>query len=74
MKDEKTWMKYDLVKQLALLLMEDGKAATLTDALDTVINSETFQRLLNDRTGLYYQSPRYVYDFLHNELITGKAE
>ena len=72
MKDEKELMKYDMVAKLALLLIEDGKATAMDDALDTVINSETYQRLMDDKSALYYQSPRYVYDFLLNEIVTGK--
>ena len=61
-----------MVAKLALLLIEDGKATAMGDALDTVINSETYQRLMDDKSALYYQSPRYVYDFLLNEIVTGK--
>ena len=64
--------QYDMVAKLALLLIEDGKATAMGDALDTVINSETYQRLMDDKSALYYQSPRYVYDFLLNEIVTGK--
>lgn len=74
MKDEKELMKYDMVTKLALLLIENGKASAMDDALDTVINSETYLRLMDDRTALYYQSPRYVYDFLLNEIVTGKMK
>ena len=59
-----------MVAKLALLLIEDGKASAMGDALDTVINSETNQRLMDDKSALYYQSPRYVYDFLLNEIVT----
>ena len=31
-------------------------------------NSETFARLQNADTGMFYQSPGYVYSFLANEL------
>ncbi|WP_297646690.1 hypothetical protein [uncultured Treponema sp.] len=37
-----------------------------------VYNSETYEKLINPRTGLYFQSPLYVYDFLKNEVLTGK--
>lgn len=63
-----------MVAKLALLLIEDGKASAMGDALDTVINSETYQRLMDDKSALYYQSPRYVYDFLLNEIVTGKMK
>ena len=72
--DEKQIMKNDMVIKLAMLLIDKGEASTMTDALDIVINSETYQRLIDDKAALYYQSPRYVYDFLNNELLTGKVK
>jgi hypothetical protein len=63
-------MKLDMVKNLALLLMDDDPQLTMEQALATVINSDTYQRLQRDVTGLYHQSPRYVYSFLKSELTT----
>ena len=37
---------------------------TLEKAMDTLYNSETFARLQDANTGLYYQSPGYVYAYL----------
>ncbi len=45
---------------------------TVSQALRVVYNSETYEKLLNPKTGLYFQSPLYVYDFLKNEVLTGK--
>ncbi|MBQ9677493.1 MAG: hypothetical protein IJV44_05080 [Prevotella sp.] len=67
-------MKLDMVKNLALLLLEEEPQLSLEHALATVINSETYQRLMRDATHLYYQSPRYVYSFLHSELTTGSIK
>lgn len=64
-------MKLDMVKNLALLLLDDEPQLTMEQALSTVFNSDTYQRLLRDATGLYYQSPRYVYSFLQSEIKTG---
>ncbi len=72
--DEKELMKNDMVAKLAILLTEDGKARTMSEAIGTVVNSDTYQKMLNDNAGLYYQSPRYVYDFLKNEIVTGKMQ
>lgn len=66
-------MKLDMTKNLALLLMESNLEMTMEQAISVVMNSETYQRLLNDATHLYYQSPRYVYDFLDKELKLGKV-
>ena len=71
--NETEQMKLDMVKQLALRLMDDQPQLTMEQALATVINSDTYQRLQRDATGLYYQSPGYVYSFLQNELIKGKV-
>ncbi len=72
--EEKEMMKVDMVTKLSILLAEEGKVRTMPEALDAVINSETYQRLMDDKTALYYQSPRYVYDFLRNELLLGKVQ
>ena len=74
MMDERQLMKDSMLTKLAILLIDDGKASSMTESLDIVINSETYQRLIDDKAALYYQSPRYVYEFLKNELLTGKAE
>lgn len=70
--NEKQAMMNDIVKELVVLLIED-RGMQMEDALDTVFNSETYGRLMDERTKLYIQSPRYVYDFLKTELLTGKV-
>jgi len=45
---------------------------TVPQALRVVYNSETYEKLINPKTGLYFQSPLYVYDFLKNEVLTGR--
>ena len=70
--NEKEQMKLDMVKHLALRLMDENSQLTIEQALSTVINSDTYQRLQDDATGLYYQSPGYVYSFLENELKTAR--
>ena len=69
---ERYLMTLDIEKNLALLLQNDTPSLTMEQALSLVINSDTYQKILNDRTRLYYQSPRYVYSFLDKELKTGK--
>ena len=69
---EREQMTLDMVKNLALLLQDDNPSLTMEQALSLVINSDTYQRILNDDTQLYYQNPRYVYSFLSGELKTGK--
>ena len=71
---ERDQMTIDMAKNLALLLMEREPSLSMEQALSIVINSDTYQRLLDDRTRLYYQSPRYVFSFLDSELKTGSIK
>lgn len=65
-------MKADMVKHLAILLMNHNKDLKINEALAIIFNSDTYQKLMNDSTGLYYQSPRYVFSFLNSEIKNGK--
>ncbi len=47
---------------------------SLEESLNVLYDSETFQKLSNPDTGLYFQSSRYVYQFLKNEIETGKMQ
>lgn len=67
-------MKLDMATELAVLLMENEPRLTMEQALEVVLNSDTYQRLQKDSAQLYHQSPRYVYSFLESELKTGKME
>ncbi len=60
-------LKDELTTELTERLMEVFHYS-MRDALDTLYTSETFERLQDDETGLYYQSPGYVFSFLVNEL------
>ena len=60
-------MQEDMYAELIQILMEKY-GYTLEKAMDTLYNSETFARLQNADTGLYYQSPGYVYSFLNSKL------
>lgn len=67
-------MKLDMASELAVLLMETDSELTMEQALETVLNSDTYLRLQKDSAQLYHQSPRYVFAFLESELRTGKVE
>ena len=41
------------------------------EAVDILYNSDTFNRLQDEQTGLFYQSAGYVYSYLQQELTTG---
>lgn len=65
------YMKEAIAADLAELLSLDFNMS-ITKALDTLYNSETYAKLCDVRTGLYFQSSKYVYSFLKTELTTGK--
>ena len=67
------YMKEALATDLAELLAKDFDMS-ITEALDALYNSETYTKLCNPNTGLYFQSTLYVYSFLKNELHTAKIE
>lgn len=62
-------MTHDIV----LLLMERRKLS-MPEALDTLYNSETYEKLSDPRSGLYFQAAGYVYDFLDKEIVYGKMQ
>ena len=51
------------------LVERDGMQ--LTEAITAFHNSETFSRLEDFETGLYIESPAYVYNLLISELKNG---
>jgi len=56
-----------MISDLIQLLME-RQGLSMVEALDIVYNSKTYENLLNPETRLYFQSPRYVYSYLEDEL------
>ncbi len=70
--NEKEEMKSDMTRHLACLLMKQRPNLDMEQALSLVFNSETYQKVLEDETRLYYQSPKYVFSYLRHELETGK--
>ena len=56
----------DLVKYII-----DDRKCSIREAMALVYNSELFEKLLDVETGLYLESPLYVYDILKDELAAG---
>lgn len=65
-------MKDELCTELAGLLMDDLHCSP-EQAVDVLFTSDTFERIQDSETGLYYQSAGYVYSFLKNELQTARV-
>lgn len=59
-----------LTVELAQLLMAEY-GWDMNRALDELYNSETYRKLEDERSGLYYQSALYVFQYLKNEMETG---
>lgn len=70
--NEKTEMMADMVKNLAVLLLEQNNELSMEQALSQIFNSDTYQKITDERTRLYFQSSRYVFSFLEDELKNGK--
>jgi hypothetical protein len=62
----------DLSSEIIRILMEEWQY-NMTQAMEVYYNSDTFARLSDPTTGLYYQSAGYVYDCLKKELTTGQV-
>ncbi len=60
-----------LAVDMAELLSRDF-GMNILESLDTLYNSETYAKLIDRATGLYFQSTQYVYSFLKQELALGK--
>ena len=54
-------------RDIALMLMEE-KNISIEEALRLLYSSKTFENLKRKNTGLYFQSPGYVYEYLRREL------
>ena len=65
-------MKAYMVNRLAMMLLEHNQEMSMEQALGVVFNSDTYQKIMNDKTRVYYQSPLYVYAYLDQELKEGK--
>lgn len=65
------FLKEMTVRDLGWFLIDDFNMS-LNQALDTVYESKTYETLCNPLSDFYYQSPKYVYSHLKEELTTGK--
>ena len=55
------------VEQIVFYLQEDYGLSVI-EALDKIYNSKIYDKLQNPQTGLYLQSPDYIYDYLKAEI------
>lgn len=69
---EKEYLIHSIISNLVDYLVSDYRMDILT-AFRTVYHSVLFQKLNDADTGLYIQSPKYVYTYLQHEIETGKC-
>lgn len=70
---DKQFMIECLTADLIQMLMED-RGLSIAEAMSLLYNSKTYEKLEDERTGLYYQGAVYVMEFLEEELRkTAKA-
>lgn len=60
-----------MTRELIALLMEQ-QSMDMKSAFDLFYNSDTYTALNHPESGLYFQSPQYMYSILENEMETGK--
>lgn len=60
-----------LSADLVMLLMEEY-GWDLKRAFDELYTSQTYERLNDPECGLYFESPIYIFQYLKNEIETGK--
>ena len=61
------------VEEIVSLLQEDYGMKIL-DAFNTVYNSNIYKKLIDTETGLYIQSPLYIYEYLKEEINESKQK
>lgn len=61
------------VEEIVSLLQEDCGMKIL-DAFNTVYNSNIYKKLIDTETGLYIQSPLYIYEYLKEEINESKQK
>ena len=61
------YLKETLSKDLIAMLME-RKNMTMEDAFRFYYESDTFRKISDSETGLFFQSPGYVFSYLEDEM------
>ena len=61
-------LKEHVTARLIQILVEE-QGCSLEEAIDRVYTSPIYEKLSDPNTGLFFQSPRYVYSYLTSEEI-----
>lgn len=71
MSEEAKFLLMSLVDKMACMAMEEYNMS-MAEALDLVLRSETYSKIEDLQTGLYYQSAAYNFNLLKHEVAFGK--
>ena len=63
---KETFMIEALTREIIVMLMQE-KSLSMREAMDAFYSSKTFNSLSNQETGLYFQSPAYIFDEFERE-------
>lgn len=70
MNNDFQYLKEGVTADLVELLIKDYDLS-IAESMKILYDSETYAKLADSSTGLYFQGSRYVYTYLQNELQTG---
>ncbi|MFI3288670.1 MAG: hypothetical protein R3Y66_00880 [Rikenellaceae bacterium] len=61
-----------ITKDIAIYIMQDDETIDLPTALNMFHNSETFNKLILEESGLYIESSAYIYELYLSEVQRGR--
>lgn len=70
---EVNYMNECMTRDIVTMLVEQ-RGMAIADAMELFYNSRTYEKLNNTKTGLYFQSPVYVFDVLEKEIEKEKQK
>lgn len=70
MSKEKQLMEY-MVQDIVEIIVE-VRGIEYDEAMSILYNSLIYEKIMDSETGLYRESPAYVYDLLNDEMRFGK--
>lgn len=65
-----SYMIEHIAADIVAMLVEK-RNMEIEEAIDVLYTSDTYSKLRDARTGLYFQSSKYVYSILEQEMLTG---
>jgi hypothetical protein len=73
-KDNTFTFLVDFITTNVVESLMNNKHITFVEAMSSFHNSETFEKLMNPDTGLYIESPAFIYNLFNDELSLGTIQ